>query len=39
MRERAALLDGEIRISTSPGKGFALTALLPLASLEAKPAP
>ncbi|TAM49875.1 MAG: PAS domain S-box protein [Paraburkholderia sp.] len=39
MRERAALLGGEIRISTSPGKGFALTALLPLASIEAKPTP
>ncbi len=39
MRERAALLGGEIRISTAPGKGFALTALLPLASIEAKPVP
>lgn len=36
MRERAALLGGEIRISTEPGAGFALTAILPLASLEAK---
>ncbi|MGN6668007.1 MAG: PAS domain-containing protein [Trinickia sp.] len=34
MRERAALLGGEIRISTEPGAGFALTAILPLASLE-----
>ncbi|RDU99005.1 PAS domain-containing protein [Trinickia dinghuensis] len=36
MRERAALLGGEIRISTEPGAGFALTAILPLASIEAK---
>ena len=38
MRERAALLGGEIRISSEPGAGFALTAILPLASLEAKDA-
>lgn len=36
MRERAALLGGEIRIRTAPSAGFALTAILPLASLEAK---
>jgi two-component system sensor histidine kinase UhpB len=36
MRERAALLGGEIRISTEPGAGFALTAILPLSSLEAR---
>ncbi|HEX7684283.1 MAG TPA: PAS domain-containing protein [Trinickia sp.] len=34
MRERAALLGGEVRISTQPGAGFALTAVLPLASIE-----
>lgn len=36
MRERAMLLGGEIRISTEPGVGFAVTALLPLSSLEAE---
>ena len=36
MRERAALLGGEIRISTEPGAGFALTAILPLSAVEAK---
>ena len=36
MRERAALLGGEIRISSEPGAGFALTAILPLASVESK---
>lgn len=36
MRERAALLGGEVRIQTEPGSGFALTAIVPLASLEAK---
>ncbi|AWV05077.1 histidine kinase [Burkholderia sp. JP2-270] len=35
MRERAALLGGEIRIRTEPGSGFELTAILPLAALEA----
>ncbi|WP_116138972.1 PAS domain-containing protein [Trinickia diaoshuihuensis] len=35
MRERAALLGGEIQIITQPGAGFALTAILPLASIEA----
>jgi len=38
MRERAALLGGEIRISTEPGAGFALTAILPLACVEMKDA-
>jgi len=38
MRERAALLGGEIRISTEPGAGFALTAILPLACVETKDA-
>jgi two-component system sensor histidine kinase UhpB len=36
MRERAALLGGEIQIRTSPGSGFALTAILPLAAVEAE---
>ncbi|MGN6669682.1 MAG: PAS domain-containing protein [Trinickia sp.] len=36
MRERATLLGGEIRISTEPGAGFALTAILPLSYVEAK---
>lgn len=35
LRERAALLGGEVRISTAPGAGFALTAVVPLAALEA----
>lgn len=35
MRERAARLGGEIRIDTAPGRGFALTATLPLAVIEA----
>nr|WP_233217209.1 PAS domain-containing protein [Trinickia dabaoshanensis] len=35
MRERAALLGGEIQIHTSPAAGFALTAILPLAAVEA----
>ncbi len=39
MRERAALLGGEIRISTEPGAGFALTAILPLTAVEAREAP
>jgi two-component system, NarL family, sensor histidine kinase UhpB len=34
LRERAARLGGEIRISTAPGMGFTLTATLPLAALE-----
>jgi signal transduction histidine kinase len=34
-RERATLLDGEIRISTGPGAGFSLTAILPLSTIEA----
>lgn len=36
MRERAALLGGEIRIRTEPGAGFALTAILPLDAIEEK---
>ena len=36
MRERAALLGGEITIKSEPGAGFALTATLPLAVIEAK---
>jgi two-component system, NarL family, sensor histidine kinase UhpB len=36
MRERAALLGGQISIKSEPGAGFALTATLPLASIEAK---
>lgn len=36
MRERAALLGGEIRISTEPGAGFALTAILPLTAVETR---
>ena len=36
MRERAALLGGEIQIRTEPGSGFALTAILPLAAVEAR---
>lgn len=36
MRERAALLGGEIRISTAPGSGFVLTAILPLTAVEAR---
>lgn len=36
MRERAMLLGGEIRVSTEPGAGFAVTAILPLSSLEAE---
>jgi two-component system sensor histidine kinase UhpB len=38
MRERAALLGGEIRISTEPGAGFALTAILPLTAVETRDA-
>jgi len=38
LRERAARLGGEIRISTGPGLGFALTITLPLAAVEAKEA-
>ncbi|MGG1946869.1 MHYT domain-containing protein [Trinickia sp. NRRL B-1857] len=34
MRERATLLGGEIRISTEPGAGLILTAILPLSSIE-----
>jgi two-component system, NarL family, sensor histidine kinase UhpB len=33
--ERARLLGGEIKIRTAPGSGFALTAILPLAAVEA----
>jgi two-component system sensor histidine kinase UhpB len=36
MRERAALLGGEIQIRTAPGSGFQLTAILPLAAVEAR---
>lgn len=36
--ERAVLLGGEIDIRTAPGSGFALTAILPLASVEARAA-
>ncbi|PMS35717.1 histidine kinase [Trinickia symbiotica] len=36
MRERAALLGGEIQIRTTPGSGFELTAILPLAAVEAR---
>jgi two-component system sensor histidine kinase UhpB len=35
MRERAALLGGEIQIRTAPGSGFELTAILPLEAVEA----
>lgn len=35
MRERAALLGGEIQIHTAPGSGFELTAILPLEAVEA----
>ncbi|WP_206951272.1 response regulator [Trinickia acidisoli] len=34
--ERAVLLGGEIDIRTAPGSGFALTAILPLAAVEAR---
>lgn len=34
MRERAALLGGDMQIQTSPGAGFALTVTLPLAAIE-----
>nr|WP_281272630.1 response regulator [Trinickia dinghuensis] len=34
--ERAVLLGGEIDIRTAPGSGFALTAILPLTTVEAK---
>jgi two-component system sensor histidine kinase UhpB len=36
MRERAALLGGELRIQTAPGAGFTLIATIPLAAIEAK---
>ncbi len=36
MGERAALLGGEIKIRTAPGAGFELTAILPLAAVEAR---
>ncbi len=36
MRERAALLGGEIQIRTAPGSGFELTAMLPLVAVEAR---
>jgi two-component system sensor histidine kinase UhpB len=35
MRERAARLGGELRVDTAPGRGFALTITLPLATVEA----
>jgi two-component system sensor histidine kinase UhpB len=35
MRERAALLGGEIEIRTAPGAGFELTATFPLEAVEA----
>ncbi|KJK17222.1 histidine kinase [Burkholderiaceae bacterium 16] len=35
MRERAARLGGSIRIKTAPNQGFALTVVLPLATIEA----
>ena len=41
MRERAAILGGEVNISSAPGKGTAVTAWIPLLSPEqsgAKPA-
>lgn len=34
--ERATLLGGEVDIRTAPGSGFALTAILPLAAVEAR---
>lgn len=37
-RERAKLLGGDIRLSTEPGAGFSLTAILPLSTIEAKDA-
>jgi PAS domain S-box-containing protein len=36
MRERATMLGGEVRISTDSGSGFAVTAILPLSSLQAE---
>ncbi len=36
LRERAARLNGEIRIRTAPGSGFTLTAILPLENLAAR---
>jgi two-component system sensor histidine kinase UhpB len=38
LRERSARLGGEIKISTAPGLGFALTITLPLTAVEAKEA-
>lgn len=36
IRERAALLGGEVRIRTAPGAGFSLTAILPLTAVEVR---
>jgi two-component system, NarL family, sensor histidine kinase UhpB len=36
IRERAALLGGEVSIQTAPGAGFALTATLPLEAVEVR---
>jgi two-component system sensor histidine kinase UhpB len=36
LRERAALLGGEVSIQTAPGAGFALTATLPLTAVEVR---
>jgi two-component system sensor histidine kinase UhpB len=36
LRERAALLGGEVRIRTAPDSGFSLTAILPLSAVEAR---
>ena len=32
MRERAAMLGGEVKISSAPGKGTSVTAWIPLPS-------
>jgi signal transduction histidine kinase len=34
MRERAALLGGQVNVSSAPGKGTSVTAWIPLPSPE-----
>jgi len=39
MQERAALLDGTLRVETEPGNGTTITAILPLPPVEVVPEP
>ena len=38
MRERAAILGGQVNISSAPGKGTTVAAWIPLSSLDASDA-